>query len=182
MKRQALTVSVLWLLSIFFGASACTRSPSPDIPAPTSTVDVERGRGPFVEGTATLEGAIDGTGDIEILYPLADEARSSCAAIARGDQQTRSYAIPLPSEIGKDGLLWRASIRNYGGPGDFDEGDLAALSVEVRSDDSAVTYEKDDATTASITVREDNSGSIAFTDLREPEGGRISGSARWTCR
>ena len=161
--------------------SACGSS-APDAPTPTPVPTAEPGRGPLIEGTAELAGSVEGRAEIRILYPLGEEARSSCAALARGDRRTHSYTIPLPSTIGDTSLLWRSAIRDYRGPGEFDEADLAVFSVEVRTADQAVTYEKRNETTVSVTVNDDNSGSITFDDLREPEGGRISGSARWTCR
>lgn len=181
MRRSLLRIAT-FSTAIVLAASACRSSSPPDGPTATPAPTAQPGTGPFVEGTAKLEGAIEGAGDIEILYPLADEARSSCAAIAQGDRRTRSYAIPLPSRVGERDLLWRAAIRDYGGPGNFDAADLKVFSVEVLSGDEDLrTYEKDDNTTASITVNDDNSGSITFSDLREPEGGRVSGAARWTC-
>jgi hypothetical protein len=150
-------------------------------PTPQRTVKPGQ-RGPRIVGTATLEGAIESKAKIEILYPFADEDLNSCGKIAEGTRD--SYVIPLPSSAGDKSLLWNAAIRPYAGPGKFDEADLSLFAVEVRgdaTDEAGAKYERTDDTTASITVAEDNSGSITFENLRGPDDKKLSGSAEWTC-
>jgi hypothetical protein len=137
-----------------------------------------------LEGRVTLKGAIAASGAYDTTYSSATGA--DCASFAdrssSGSDQV-SFVIPMPTTLGEHRLSWAAVIRPYRGPATYQKDTLPRLAGAALGADGKVRerYVSSSATKASVTVKDDGSGSFTFSDLGTGAR-RLSGTARWTCR
>ena len=154
------------------------RSPPPNQPQRT----VRPGQhGPIAKGTYELTGAVKLSGEYSVLYSFGDEKTDTCAKIV-GDTAT-GYVIPLPTFKGQWRFVWTAGIRQFEGPGTYDLEDLERFKLDVSksADGDPVSYGAPEGADAELRVNDDNSGTFAFSGLKNDDGEELSGDVTWSC-
>lgn len=138
-------------------------------------------RGPVVAGEITLQGAIEDSGPVSVVFPRVDDRLNTCAKVATGTDNT--YLIPLPNSVGRRQFTWQAIIRSYKGPAMYTLSDLGPFTVEVveKPGTKPVAFVAGPDTTASLEVKPDNSGSLEFSGLVAGRR-KLAGSLTWSCR
>lgn len=106
----------------------------------------------------------------------------SCADRAlHGQEPGKSYfSIPAPSFNPTAAFV--ITIREYTGPGTYDQSHMLGASASVGTTTSFIMVDPP-ATTLSATVNPDGSGNVTFTGAHQldPSQPTLSGSITWTC-
>ena len=107
----------------------------------------------------------------------------TCADWVEGSVFGGKPVLKMPTAGGiSDGkfLGLKGNVREFAGAGTYPKAQLPNVAVSLGSEGK---YELVDASTASLTVKPDGSGSLTFGDYRGEDGaaGTVSGTVTWTC-
>ena len=137
--------------------------------------------------------AFDFAGDVTLQasdVPGSTPSALACREWAAGGNELAGadrFTVPFPDgPVGGHAVAVLATITGYTGPGAYDIAELAGLgdTIQMSVDDAA--FESTGATTGTVTVNGDGSGSLVIDGLARLSIGTdgppaLSGSLRWTC-
>ena len=194
---RAATAACALLMAISCGGDSDKRATSAGSTEPSSGSGSASGSGssaeePIAGGGLAFKGAFDVTGAVAHKGEFTDTTSglglTSCTDVGAkgngggGHGPEGSFQVPGPplTEPAGDQVRVTVEVRGYKGPGDYTSAE--GLTGNIQVDKGAFYSVADGDATSKLTVKDDGSGVLIFTDAKDSAaGGKLSGSITWSC-